>query len=327
MVTSGRKAKSIHPLNGGYDGYIETLEGIRNYVDSKSALTKKDLKSWYSKKYSPGIAVTGINSLFRSGLLAEENGRIKCNFPKGLCKNRQIIEVINAHVVYILDMLYEAREGATDKQLHERGKKRGLSGGSNIREIWWRRGWLQSARLLRPGDDHRLYPTDLGRRLLDERFPTPVDPANDAEVNPEEFGGKGEGRNHKTLKEYIYKVAANVCGASLVDRQMEYALPSGDKVDVTARNARTIWHIEVKSRTSKDPDIERGLYQSVKYGAVGKAKVNAENTGQRVESLLVVETELSPNVRRLADKLDVRVYRLPASMRGELKKLRAAFAL
>ena len=146
-------------------------------------------------------------------------------------------------------------------------------------------------------------------------------------MNPEEFGGKGEGRNHKTLKEYIYKVAAKVCGASLVDRQMEYALPSGDKVDVTARNARTIWHIEVKSRTSKDPDIERGLYQSVKYGAVGKAKVKAENTGQRVESLLVVETELSPNVRRLADKLDVRVYRLPASMRGELKKLRAAFAL
>ena len=49
MVTSGRKAKSIHPLNGGYDGYIETLERVRNYVDSKSALTKKDLKSWYSK--------------------------------------------------------------------------------------------------------------------------------------------------------------------------------------------------------------------------------------------------------------------------------------
>ena len=326
MVTSGRKAKSIHPLDGGYDGYIETLERVRSYVDSKSALTKEGLKSWYSKTYGPGNAVAGINSLFRSGLLAEENGRIKCSFPKGLRKNRQVIEIINAHVVYILDMLYEAREGATDEQLHARGKKYGLTGGSN-HQIWWRRGWLQSAKLLKPGDDHRLYPTDLGRRLLDERFPTPVDPANDAEVNPKESGGEGEGRNHKTLKEYVYKVADKVCGAKSVNRKMEYALPSGDKVDVTAWNARTIWHIEVKSCTSKDPDIERGLYQTVKYDAVGKATVKAENTGQSVESLLVVETELSPKVRRLADKLDVRVYRLPASMRGELKKLRAAFAL
>lgn len=77
---------------------------------------------------------------------------------------------------------------------------------------------------------------------------------------------------------------------------------------------------------SKDPDLERGIYQAIKYDAVGKAKVKAEDSTQTVESLLVVEAELSPKLRELAKNLHVRVYRLPASMRRELRKVRAARA-
>lgn len=109
---------------------------------------------------------------------------------------------------------------------------------------------------------------------------------------------------------------------------MEYPLPSGDKMDVTAWNATNIWHIEVKSCTSRDPDLERGIYQAIKYEAVGKAKGRAEkkNPAQRVVSLLVAEAELSPELRKLAKELHVRVYRLPASMRRELRTMRAARA-
>ena len=126
------------------------------------------------------------------------------------------------------------------------------------------------------------------------------------------------------MKEYVHKVAEKVCNAKVKRRNTEYPLPSGDKVDVTAWNKENIWHIEVKSRTSKDPDVMRGIYQCVKYAAVGKAVEEARNSGRRVKSLLVVESKPSENVSALAKKLDVRVYKLPASMRRELNELRAA---
>lgn len=330
MVDKRGKSKSIQPLNGGYDGYIETLERIRAYVDSRSSLTRDQLKSWYSEQYWIGAKTSDayMNSIFRSGLLKESGGRIKCAFPKGKGKrrDRRIVEIINENIAYVLDMLHKAREGATEEHLHRLGKnKYGLSRKSNIKEIRWRRGWLQSARFMKRRDG-QLYATKLGRKVLDEHFDrrTAVDAANDAGVNRAEFGGKGEGPNHQTLKKYVYNVVERICDAKVKERQMEYPLPSGDKVDVTAWNKGTIWHIEVKSRTSKDPDVTRGIYQSIKYAAVGKAVEKAKNSGRNVKSLLVVETEISPKLRKLAGKLGVCVYPLPASMRRELKKLRTA---
>ena len=152
----------------------------------------------------------------------------------------------------------------------------------------------------------------------------PKSATKDTRVNDAEFGGKGEGPEHKTLKEYIHDVAAKVCKDTVEESEKEYSLLSGDKVDVTAWNTKTIWHIEVKSHISKDPDVKRGIYQCIKYAAVGKAMEKDENSGRRVKSLLVVESKPSEYVSALAKKLDVRVYRLPAPMRRELNELRAA---
>lgn len=324
------KRKSIHPLDGGYGGYIETLEDIRSYIDSESASKREDLRSWYCKEYGPGNATSGINSLFRSGLLAEDDGHIECMFPKGRSRNRRVVEIINDHIVYFLDMLNEARDGATYEHLHEVGKtKYGLSDRSNINQIWWRRGWLESAKVLQDRDG-QFFATDLGRKILDEHFGIPAvkgtKASKNTKVNPAEFGGKGEGADHRTLKEYVCNIAEKVCRAKVARREVEYPLPSGDKVDVTAWNARTIWHIEVKSRTSRDPDLERGLYQCVKYGAVGKAMEKVEDSNRKVKSLLVVESKLSKQVRDLADELDIHVYELTPVMRRELKHHRADLA-
>ena len=323
--------QSIHPLDGGYGGYIETLEDIRSYIDSEPASTREDLRSWYCKKYGPGNATTGINSLFRSGLLAEDDGHIECMFPKGRSRNRRVVEIIHDHVVYVLDMLNEARDGATYEHLHKIGKRKyGLGNKSNINQIWWRRGWLESAQVLEHRDG-QLYATNLGRKILDEHFGafpqsrTRKRPRTPKESSTE-FGGKGEGMNHRTLKEYVCNIAEKVCRAKLDRREVEYRLPSADEVDVTAWNARTIWHIEVKSRTSKDPDLKRGLYQCVKYGAVGKAMEKAEDSNRKVKSLLVVESKLSKQVRDLADELDIHVYELTPVMRRELKNQRADLA-
>lgn len=314
------KAKSIHPLDGGGNCYIDTLEKVRSYVDSKPTLTKERLKSWYAKTVGGKTSDAYVNSLFRSGLLEERDGRIKCNFPKGKRRDRGIIEVIHNHIVYVLDMLNEARDGATEKRLHRLGKRKyGLSDKSNINQIWWRRGWLESARLLERRDS-KLYATDRGRRILDDCFPKTSHRRK--EVNAAEFGGKGEGMNHRTLKEFVCSVAEEVCGAKVKKRKVEYPLLSGDKVDVTAWNTENVWHIEVKSCTSKDPDIERGLYQCIKYGTVGEAIEKVRSSNRKVRSLLVVESKLSEKNKVLKKQLGVCVYRLPSAMRSELRKMR-----
>ena len=316
------KAQSIQPLHGGNRGHIETLEVIRQHVDSTPALTVEDLKSWYSNQYKTTSKVSKpyIDSLFSSGLLWMRDGRIECTFPEGKHRDRRVIEIIDENVVYVLEMLRDVRDGKKQKQLHKLGRKCGLTGDLK-NGVQKRRGWLQSARFLERRDG-KLYATPRGKELIRKHFPESVDDArDDAKENPEEFGGRGEGQMHKTLKEYIHGVAASK--DTVEGSEKEYSLPSSDKVDVTAWNTKAIWHIEVKSHISQDPDVKRGIYQCVKYAAVGKAFEKAKDSRRSVKSLLVVESKPSPTVRKLADKLGICVYPLPAPMKRELKKLRA----
>ena len=316
------RSKSIQPLSGGNDGHIRTLEDIRKHVKSNPSLTKDDLVSWYSG-YGKGTTLKNsrlyMYSLFTSGLLKMHGDRIRCMFPGGSRQGIRVVEIIHENVVYFLEMLRDARDGKTEEQLHQLGGKHGLTG--HLNQIQRRRGWLQSAQLLERRGDHKLYATRLGQELIREHFPESVDDArDDAKENPAEFGGRGEGQMHKTLKEYIHGVAASK--DTVEGSEEEYSLPSSDKVDVTAWNTKAIWHIEVKSHISQDPDVKRGIYQCVKYAAVGKAFEKAKNSRRSVKSLLVVESKPSPTVRKLADKLGICVYPLPASMKRELKKER-----
>ena len=329
------KAQSIQPLHGGNKGHIKTLEDIRQHIDSKPALTVEDLKSWYSNKHDTTMKVSKpyMDSLFSAGLLATRGGRIRCTFPEGRHRDRRIVEIIDENVVYILEMLRDASDGKTEKQLHKLGKRCGLTGDPQ-NQIQKRRAWLQSAQFLERRDG-KLYATPRGKELIRKHFGSKSvdDASNDGEEDPDlavvdevvqdaEFGGEAEGSNHRTLKEYVHNVAEKICGDDIEKCQMEYPLRSGDEVDVTAWNKRKIWHVEVKSRTSKDPDVTRGVYQCVKYTAVGKAMEKAKNSGRNVKCLLVVESKPSQNVSALADKLGVRILRLPASMRRGLDKLR-----
>jgi len=329
------KAITIQPLHGGNDGHIKQLEDIREHINLEPDLTRDALISWYSlnakhrngtgKGTTPKNSEIYITSLFTSGLLEVRGGRIKCTFPKRRNRDRRVIEIIHENVVYILEMLRDARDGKTAEELYELGTKCGLTG-DPTNQIQKRRGWLQSAQFLEYRKrDRKLYATPRGKELIRKHFPESVDDArDDGKENPAEFGGRGEGRMHKTLKKYVYKMAEKVCNAKVKGRKKEYPLLSGDSVDVTAWNATRIWHIEVKSYISKDPDVKRGIYQCIKYAAVGKAMEKAENSRRSVKSLLVVESKVSRKLRELADKLGVRVYTLSASMRRELDELRAA---
>ena len=70
--------------------------------------------------------------------------------------------------------------------------------------------------------------------------------------------------------------------------------------------------IEVKSRDSNWADLQRGIYQCVKYQAVLRAQVQGERT---VRSLLVTGSELRPDLANLATTPDIRHHQVRLATR------------
>lgn len=116
-------------------------------------------------------------------------------------------------------------------------------------------------------------------------------------------GRGGEGKNHKDLRCWVKK------NPERIDRRFhgvraetEEDLLSGDRVDVVFYGESETVAIEVKSRDSKWADLQRGIYQCVKYRAV----LSAQNDYLPVESWLVTETALDGDLKALSKKLGVK---------------------
>lgn len=303
------KAKSIKPIKDYFDG----LEVIQVRVE-KGRCRERTLCRWYGNEF--GVTDTTsrdyINSLQKCGLLVSERrtGYLECKFDSSRRNwKEEVIRIIDRNVHFILDMVAVCESGASERRLLKIGRSRyGLSNRCNESEITNRSGWLKSAGMLerRAG---RLWATDGGRDLL---------------IDPKEYGGKGEGLEHRTLKEYVCENAERVIRKRHVSRrQCEFPLPSGDKVDVSAELRGAIWLLEVKSRVSSDVDLRRGIYQCVKYEAVARAKEGLKRKRPRkVVSMLVVEHKLPGRCRRLAEELGVKHRVLNKKERKSLEEKR-----
>ena len=106
----------------------------------------------------------------------------------------------------------------------------------------------------------------------------------------------GEGDEHRRLKEWVAKhpeiVDSDYCGRPT---SAEFLLKSGDWVDVAIfLPYETIVAVEVKSRISNEADLERGIYQCIKYRAVLKAM------GMESSAVLVTEPNLPSNLVRFS---------------------------
>ena len=118
-------------------------------------------------------------------------------------------------------------------------------------------------------------------------------------------GGDGEGPNHEALRLWVQQHPQRVVsGLRGVVAETEVALLSGDRVDVVYRTAREVITIEVKSRDSNCDDLQRGIYQCVKYRAVMAAQ-EEEGLGRPVRTLLVTETPLPVDLAQTAKRLDI----------------------
>jgi hypothetical protein len=86
---------------------------------------------------------------------------------------------------------------------------------------------------------------------------------------------------------------------------VEGSLPSGDRLDVEIVDGDRRIGVEVKSIRSGDDDLQRGLFQCVKYKAVMDAQADLSG-GPKSEVLLVIERELPHHLEKMARSLGVR---------------------
>ncbi len=91
---------------------------------------------------------------------------------------------------------------------------------------------------------------------------------------------------------------------------VERPIPSGDELDVCFESNDALAGVEVKSLTSDEADLARGLYQAVKYEAVLTKWVAFQRKRQLVSVVLVVEGTLPNRLLALRNALGVRVVEL-----------------
>lgn len=120
--------------------------------------------------------------------------------------------------------------------------------------------------------------------------------------------GSGESQGHKQLKEYI---ANNPTVIGLTESwpkgEVEYSLPSGDSVDVMFQWRKQLVAVEVKSSISDTPDINRGLFQCVKYQSVSEAMLGVQGKPQNVQTYLVLESEFPKSLIPTKNMLGIKV--------------------
>ena len=119
--------------------------------------------------------------------------------------------------------------------------------------------------------------------------------------------GKGEGPEHKAIKEFIANHPESIgIKKKVTFKETEHGLPSGDQLDVyfEYRNGNRM-AVEVKPTTSPNEDITRGIFQCVKYQAVMDALRSVEYRNYENETCLVIGGKMSEGNKKLANDLGI----------------------
>lgn len=119
-------------------------------------------------------------------------------------------------------------------------------------------------------------------------------------------GGGGEGKEHKAIKEYVYKHPESLGITGVIRKETEHPLPSGDRLDVYFETSDSRYAIEVKPSTSPDDDITRGIFQCVKYKAVMEAVRKLEYGRYAISTLLIFAGYMSDKNKNLAEVLGIK---------------------
>ena len=126
--------------------------------------------------------------------------------------------------------------------------------------------------------------------------------------------GPPESSEHRRLKYFIYYNRNYVKITGYPEKSgVEYSFVTRDEADVVFYCSRYFHIIEVKSRISNEEDLKRGVYQCIKYRALGEAEENTKSQYEGCERMvkcdLVVERDKIPKkITALSQKLGVTIY-------------------
>ncbi|MBN2423429.1 MAG: hypothetical protein JXB44_00265 [Calditrichaceae bacterium] len=138
-------------------------------------------------------------------------------------------------------------------------------------------------------------------------------PLNDKTINEikqkrkfNQYGSEGS-PEHIELRNFIAENPESIGLKSKTKGITEFPLKSGDKVDVVFIYSNTIIGVEVKSYRSAEDDIERGLFQCIKYQAVFDAENSVDGNNKESKCFLVIENSLSTKLKKIQKKLKIKV--------------------
>ncbi|MDJ0836026.1 MAG: hypothetical protein QNK37_05875 [Acidobacteriota bacterium] len=121
------------------------------------------------------------------------------------------------------------------------------------------------------------------------------------------YGSGGEGPQHQALKNHIAQNPGSVGLTTKKPGIIEYGFPSQDAIDVMFCNGKNWTGVEVKPYTSDDADLERGLFQCIKYRALAEAVCKAKGCRRDIEVILAVGRAFPQSLMPLKNILGVKV--------------------
>ncbi len=117
-----------------------------------------------------------------------------------------------------------------------------------------------------------------------------------------------ESEAHKALKNWVAKNPSVIKSKiSFKAGKTEWLFASSDRTDVMFAQNDGCVAVEVKALEASDEEIERGIYQCVKYQALVRAELKAEGKIPNGLAVLVIERKMPSELQILADLLGVRV--------------------
>ena len=122
------------------------------------------------------------------------------------------------------------------------------------------------------------------------------------------YGAGGESQEHKDFKTFIARNPNIFNLPSKLEGVTEYELPSMDLIDVVFKDEDEIVGIEVKSYISNSADIQRGIFQCVKYKALLEAEQIVNDLTPNCRVILALESQLPNNLIPVTNQLGIEVY-------------------
>jgi len=124
----------------------------------------------------------------------------------------------------------------------------------------------------------------------------------------EGWSNEGESEEHKKLKNYIAKHPESIgLSEEFGEGIKEYLFASSDRADIVFQNNTKFIAVEVKSVISNESDLNRGIFQCIKYQALLRAEQISQNIPPTSKSILVTEEILPLDLQNLADRLNIKI--------------------